>query len=678
MDPYRLLTSSTKLLNRHDKSSEAITNDSRGQKRKRPSLSQNTAAVQQGTNSLGQQILDGKEHSTDSQERSQHVPQTLKHDQPSTNQGQLAQKSSLEQRRNVLKSHKIKVAELWSPLHARHKKAREGRQKDSKLRGSIVPEPLTHFKYLSTQYKVSTALSVNLERQAFTTPTEVQLASLPLLLDSALATKSKDDAQVKTPPCHLLSVAPTGSGKTLAFLIPAMQSIICSRQAQRRRHDGEPTMMRESGPSTIILAPTKELAKQIANEAKKLAQMTGIRTSLVLKTMSLTSVTDVSVTDVAHGDESNTSCVKSEILVSTPQAILNASRRGDGAETAFPSVSMLILDEADALLDPLFRDQTLSVWSACTHPQLQVSLWSATMGSNIEELTKERISQRDPPSRLPLYRLIVGLKDSSIPNINHKLVYAASEQGKLMALRQLLHPNAGVSTDLPKFLPPFLVFTQTIQRAIALHAELLYDMPTEAGGSLRIAVLHADLSDTARDLVMTQFRKGDVWVLITTDLLARGVDFHGINGVVNYDLPSSSAAYVHRVGRTGRAGREGGVAVTLYSKDDLPFVKNVANVIAASERTRGKTGDESVSEKQWMLHSLPKVTKRDKQMLKHRGAQSRRKESTRPLTRSQISTKSTFERREGHNRREAVEHSRKRKAVSIAGEPDVDFAGFDD
>ncbi|KAL9058829.1 MAG: hypothetical protein Q9162_001553 [Coniocarpon cinnabarinum] len=679
MDPYRLLTSSTKLLNRHDKSSEAITNDSRGQKRKRSPLSQNTATAQQGTNSLGQQVLDGKEQSTDSQKRSQHVPQTLKHDQPSTSQGQLAQKSSLEQRRNVLKSHKIKVAELWSPLHARHKKAREGRQKDSKLRGSIVPEPLTHFKYLSTQYKVSTALSVNLERQAFTTPTEVQLASLPLLLDSALATKSKDDAQVKTPPCHLLSVAPTGSGKTLAFLIPAMQSIICSRQAQRRRHDGEPAMVRETGPSTIILAPTKELTKQIANEAKKLAQMTGIRTSLVMKTMDLTSVTDV-----AHGDASNTSCAKSEILVSTPQAILNASRRGDGAETAFPSVSMLILDEADALLDPLFRDQTLSVWSACTHPHLQVSLWSATMGSNIEELTKKKISQRDPPSRLPLYRLVVGLKDSSIPNINHRLVYAASEQGKLMALRQLLHRNTGVSTDLPKFLPPFLVFTQTIQRAIALHAELLYDMPSEAGGSSRIAVLHADLSDTARDLVMTQFRKGDVWILITTDLLARGIDFHGINGVVNYDLPSSSAAYVHRVGRTGRAGREGGVAVTLYSKDDLPFVKNVANVIAASERMRGKTDDESVLEKQWMLHSLPKVTKRDKQMLKHRGVQSRRKGSTRPLeanvkrAKSQISTKSAFERREDNRRRDAVEHSRERKAVSIDAEPDRDFAGFDD
>ena len=130
--------------------------------------------------------------------------------------------------------------------------------------------------------------------------------------------------------------------------------------------------------------------------------------------------------------------------------------------------------------------------------------------------------------------------------------------------------------------PPVVVFTQTITRAIALRSELLYDIPTEAGGSSRIAVFHSDLSDSALEHIMTRFRRAEIFVLITTDLLARGVDFKGVNGVVSYDLPNSSAAYVHRAGRTGRAGRDGGASITLYSKEDLPYVKHVANVIAAS------------------------------------------------------------------------------------------------
>ena len=106
--------------------------------------------------------------------------------------------------------------------------------------------------------------------------------------------------------------------------------------------------------------------------------------------------------------------------------------------------------------------------------------------------------------------------------------------------------------------PPVLVFTQTITRAIALRSELLYDIPTEAGGSSRIAVFHSDLSDSALEHIMTRFRRAEIFVLITTDLLARGVDFKGVNGVVSYDLPNSSAAYVHRAVSTGRAGSDGG------------------------------------------------------------------------------------------------------------------------
>ncbi|ROT42466.1 P-loop containing nucleoside triphosphate hydrolase protein, partial [Sodiomyces alkalinus F11] len=99
-----------------------------------------------------------------------------------------------------------------------------------------------------------------------------------------------------------------------------------------------------------------------------------------------------------------------------------------------------------------------------------------------------------------------------------------------------------------------------------------------------IAALYSGLSDADRAAIMRRFRSGDIWVLITTDILPRGVDFAGVNGIVNYDIPGSTATYVYRAGITGRAGREGGVAITLYTKDDIPFVKTITNVIALSER----------------------------------------------------------------------------------------------
>ena len=310
------------------------------------------------------------------------------------------------------------------------------------------------------------------------------------------------------------------------------------------------------------------------------------------------------------------------------------------------------------------------------------------MGSNIEELARTTIdtrrrrmaAERDAEiPEAPLVRLIVGLKDSAVPNVQHRLIYAASEQGKLMGLRQLLHPTSMIDRD-PPLRPPFLVFTQTIERAIALHAELLYDIPAEAGGVSRIAVLHADLSDVARDGIMTRFRRGEVWILITTDLLSRGIDFRGVNGVVNYDIPNSSAAYVHRIGRTGRAGREGGVAVTLYSKEDLPYLKHVGKRGGPWHR---RHNGEKNNMQQWLMDALPKLSKNEKQTLKKRGIESRtargREKDPRAARKARISSKAGFVRREENKRKGAILGSQRRALADAASDDggDSDFGGFD-
>jgi ATP-dependent RNA helicase DDX52/ROK1 len=367
--------------------------------------------------------------------------------------------------------------------------------------------------------------------------------------------------------------------------------------------------------------------------------------------------------------------VKSDVIVSTPMALVHALERKGTKASQLPSVQYLVLDEADVLLDPLFRDQTLSIWNACTNPDLRTTLWSATMGASIESLALSTLQGRTEAHHAPIIRLVIGLKDTALPTLTHTLTYAATEAGKLLALRQLLHPTASVSSQSnseagKELRPPFLVFTQTISRAIALQSELRYDIPPEAGGSSRMAVLHAGLSESARSRVMAGFRRGEIWVIITTDLLARGVDFRGLNGVVNYDVPTSAAAYVHRAGRTGRAGRKGGVVITLYTKEDVPFIKPVANVIAASEKARDEGGNEESSVQQWLLDALPTPSKRDKKNLKQRGLEIRRP----GVKGAMISTKVP-----AHQRKGTWNQSKERRPVAqIAPAEDTEFAGFED
>ncbi|KAL1882104.1 hypothetical protein VTK73DRAFT_2195 [Phialemonium thermophilum] len=629
-----------------------------------------------------------------------------------------------EECRQILGSHRLKVTVLCHPP-ATATQVTKGRKSGKPTiaektsdrattkddRKQLYPQPLRSFSDLDQVYGVPTQLVENIKKQGFSVPTEVQMGSLPLLLRPKTALeKSEKSSDIDTDNgVDFMAVAPTGSGKTLSFLIPAI-SRVCQRKASE--HDSHDL-------TAVVVAPTRELASQIVSEARKLAQGTGVRIHLMRKGVIPTAEdmkeaqeedsgkvanrNDESTSDEesssTSGDESEEGrsrksdrgssaamrrVARPDILVTTPKALLNFLSGGKtGARKTLPTVVSLVLDEADVLLDPVFQKQTVGIWNACTNQRLQLTFWSATMPSSIETLITgqlfKRARQLHHGASRPLMRLIVGLKDTAVPNVTHKLIYTATEPGKLLALRQLLHPVSGADSG-PPLRPPFLVFTQTIERAQALHDELKYDIPAEAGGSTRIAVLHSGLAERVRSTIMSRFRAGDVWVLITTDVLARGVDFAGVNGVVSYDVPTSAAAYVHRAGRTGRAGREGGVAVTFYTKDDIPFVRSVANVIAMSEKQAARGGDGSSNGVQkWLLDALPKVAKEDKRRLKARGVEVRRTGSG--SKKAAISTKSSWERRKENNRQGAIEASKRRKQEqtkeAVRGHDD-EWSGLDD
>ena len=618
-----------------------------------------------------------------------------------------------EERRRILKKHKLKITILGdaSVLQDSHhdKPTRTlSATVEKKARSQISPRPLTSFTQLRSKYGISRRLAENLDAQGYTKPTEVQIGSLPLLLgtDEDRGLRSRRDQRSKAKSradIDLLTIAPTGSGKTLGFMIHVLHELLESRQAQRKP---KPDERPENRVQALIIAPTHELADQIVNEGRKLASCTGIKIAGLRKGMKLhPDLIGFKDGDSLKGADDDTSggttkdfLVKADIVVSTPLLLLHAISAKQSGAAPLPDVRFLILDEADVLLDPLFREQTLGIWTACNNASLRTSLWSATIGSSIESLAQTFIFERrrklglmsSSVSRNYIVRLVVGLKDSAIPNVAHRLVYAASEQGKLLALRQLLHPSGAPAADTLSLQPPFLVFTQTISRAIALHSELLYDIPLEAGGSSRVAVLHSDLSDTARSKIMAGFRKGEIWILITTDLLSRGVDFRGMNGVVNYDIPNTGASYVHRVGRTGRQGREGGVAVTLYTKEDVPYVKNVANVVAASERAKEKSvvaGNDGWGLQKWLSDALPNVSKKMKKEMKTRGVESRRATAEalwgKGARKTRISTKSGYDRRLENKKKGTVEGKRKRlaqeeKEEEGSGLGDEEWAGIED
>ncbi|ESW29568.1 hypothetical protein PHAVU_002G080600 [Phaseolus vulgaris] len=318
--------------------------------------------------------------------------------------------------------------------------------------------------------------------------------------------------------------APTGSGKTLAFVCPMLMKL---KDPER------------GGIRAVILCHTRELSAQIFRECKKLAKRTKFRIKLMTKNL------------LRNADFSKFPC---DILISTPLRLRLAIKK---KKIDLSRVDYLVLDESDKLFEPELFKQIDSVLKACSNPSIIRSLFSATLPDFVEDRARELMHDA--------VRVIVGRKNMASETIKQKLVFTGSEEGKLLAIRQSFTESLN---------PPVLVFLQSKERAKELYGELAFD-------NIRVDVIHSDLSQQERENAVDNFRAGKTWVLIATDVVARGMDFKGVNCVINYDFPDSASAYVHRIGRSGRAGRTG-EAITFYTEDDIPFLRNVANLMAAS------------------------------------------------------------------------------------------------
>ncbi|GIM09618.1 hypothetical protein Vretimale_13458, partial [Volvox reticuliferus] len=348
---------------------------------------------------------------------------------------------------------------------------------------------------------------------------------------------------------ELLAVAPTGSGKTLAFLIPLLANL----RALRARGDWP------EGVKALVVSPTHELAAQQARVLKLLLPGTGLRACLLSKA-------------TAAGSD----FAKVDLLLANPLRLVNLVDEG---KVALGQCRYVVLDEADKLFELGFMEQVDALLAAAQHPEVARALFSATLPERVEDLARSVLQQ-------PL-RITVGMRNAAVSNVRQRLQFVGREAGKLLALRQLL-ADGGLA-------PPVLVFVGSKERAKALHRELLYD-------GIHVDSITAGQPQSARNAAVENFRAGRTWVLIATDLIGRGMDFIGVNTVVNYDFPRSTADYVHRIGRTGRAGRTGD-AVTFFTEEDAPCLRPIANQIKAAG---GEVPD-------WIL-----ALRRDKRVAKRR------------------------------------------------------------
>ncbi|ODQ80133.1 hypothetical protein BABINDRAFT_180101 [Babjeviella inositovora NRRL Y-12698] len=442
-----------------------------------------------------------------------------------------------------------------------------------KATGDDIPLPIGSFEDLIDRFQLDKKLLSNLIESGFTEPTAIQSESIPITL------LNRD----------LLACAPTGSGKTLAFLIPLIQQL----QTNKKNH----------GIRGLIISPTKELAQQIYDELERLTKGKKLQIGILSKSLA--------------GKLKNkiVQSSKFDILISTPLRLIDTVKE---EAMDLSKVEHLIFDEADKLFDQGFLEQTDDILAECSNPKLRKSMFSATIPSGVEDTANSIMHS-------PV-RIIIGHKEAANSTIQQKLVYTGNEEGKLIAVRQMIQEG--------EFKPPIIIFLQSITRAKALFHELLYDR-------LNVDVIHAERTPAQRQMVIDRFKSGEIWVLICTDVIARGIDFKGVNMVINYDVPQSAQAYVHRIGRTGRGGKEGR-AVTFFTKEDSVAVKSVINVMKQSGQEDGYG--------LWM-ENMTKLSKREKQSNKQK-----------PVERKKISTVPSVIKNKRKQRGEMIEASKKRKA----------------
>jgi superfamily II DNA/RNA helicase len=326
----------------------------------------------------------------------------------------------------------------------------------------------------------------------------------------------------------LIATAQTGTGKTAAFVLPAMQRLHTPSTAPGR------------GPRMLILTPTRELATQITDSIRMYGKFMRVKSCAILGGM-------------PYREQLRLLSQPVDIVIATPGRLIDhlENRRID-----LRRLEMLILDEADRMLDMGFTEDVDKV-AAAAPANRQTLMFTATMDNTMARLAQRLLNNPE--------RITVAGKKTTLDNIEQRLHVADDFHHKNRLLQHFIS-----DTTLTKA----IIFSATKRDADALAQEL------HAQGH-RVAALHGDMSQGARNRTITDMRRGKVRLLVATDVAARGLDVTGISHVINFDLPKFAEDYVHRIGRTGRAGASG-VAISFASLNEQNYLDRIERFIGQS------------------------------------------------------------------------------------------------
>jgi ATP-dependent RNA helicase RhlE len=326
----------------------------------------------------------------------------------------------------------------------------------------------------------------------------------------------------------LLAGAQTGTGKTAAFALPIVQRLSEETPSKKRRQ-----------PRALVLVPTRELAAQVSGQMQNYGRRLSLRSTMIYGGVNI----QAQIERLDRGVD---------IVVATPGRLLDHAARGT---INLLNVEFLVLDEADRMLDLGFIDAIKAI-AEYLNEQRQTLLFSATYSQSIKQLADQLLDQ---PKRVEVARRSLTADDVS------QKVYPVERSRKRDVLSHLIRKGEWSQV---------LVFTRTRYSADQLTAELLFD-------GINAAAIHSNKSQSIRTRTLKEFKQGELRVLVATDVASRGLDIAQLPYVVNYELPDVAEDYVHRIGRTGRAG-ETGIAISLVCKAEQLKLQAIEKLLKAS------------------------------------------------------------------------------------------------
>jgi len=356
----------------------------------------------------------------------------------------------------------------------------------------------------------------------------------------------------------LVALAQTGTGKTAAYGIPLIQNI----------------NTKSDKPQALILCPTRELCMQITNDLKNFGKyIEGLSVVAVYGGANI----DTQVRQIQKGVQ---------IIVATPGRMLDLSKR---RAVDISSIQSLVLDEADEMLNMGFQEDLNSILSQ-TPEDKQTLLFSATMPREVERIARGYM--HDP------VEITIGTRNSGAENVNH-YYYVVHAKDRYLALKRIADVNPDIYA---------IIFCRTRMETQEVADKLIKD-------GYNADSLHGDLSQAQRDSVMQKFRERNLQMLVATDVAARGIDVDDLTHIINYNLPDENEQYIHRSGRTGRAGKLG-ISIAIINLKEKHIIKQIEKQIGKTFRQAKIPSGKEVCEKQLfhMIDRMEKVDVNDKEI----------------------------------------------------------------